>query len=245
MKETKVKENKKKLKMSLKDIYKVVNHAEMSKIIEIKDTFSLRSNFKKFLDEHLVSFVFYSLVILVLTIIVFSKDIWALLCVLGVMVLAVIYAIYNNTYSVKFTEKNVIIEYRFHKQIIPYDDLFNIYLEKQHVSLFIYTYRIVFIYAEDFKGLNGEKNKRMSFYSLPTFSVAKSDLMNFFNLFEYSHEFDENYNEEEEKLAKKELKHKYSEKGQSDKAFIIGFFVVLAIVIIGVSALVIALATRT
>lgn len=223
MNNTKVK--KKSKRISLKKVYAEVNHREFSNITNINDKFLLKSNFKNFLDENKLEIIIVSIVFMVLLVLAFWKTPLNLLWVLLFLLTVIAYGIYSTTYSLRFTEKDLIIKYRFETQRISYNNLFNIYLTKGSRAGFTRFYYLNIIY-------NTEKSERFIKTTFPTFALNHQELLKMFNNLEIGHEFDKKYNEEEERKEKAELRRQSSTDRINDNKIIFIFFAILAILIV-------------
>ena len=223
MDNTKVK--KKSKRISLKKVYAEVNHREFSNIINVKDQFILRSNFRNFLVENLIEIVIVSVVFLVLLVIAFWKTPLNLLWVLLFVFAVIVYAIYSSTYSLRFTQKDLIIKYRFETLRVSYDDLFNVYLSKGSRAGLTRFYSLNVIYKS-------EKTDRFIKTTLPTYALNHQELLKFFENLDIGHEFDKKYNAEEEKKEKAELRRQASNYKASDNKIIFIFFAILAFLIL-------------
>ncbi len=227
MANTKVKKESKNKRISLKKVYAEVNHREFSNITHIKDKFLLKSNFKNFLDEHKIQVIVETIIILGLLIGSFWYSPLNLLYVLLFILVVIGYSIYSSTYSLRFTESDLIIKYRFETERISYDQLFNIYLAKSSRAWFTRFYTLNIIYQK-------ENSERFIRTTLPTYSLNHNELLKFFNNFEIGHEFDKKYNEQEEKKEKAELRRQASDVKAEENKIIIIFFAVLAVIIVGI-----------
>ena len=224
---TKVKKESNNKNISLKKVYAEVNHREFSNITHVKDKFLLKSNFKNFLDGHKLQIILGTIIFLVLLVWTFWKTPLNLLYVLLFTIVVIAYSIYSSTYSLRFTENDLIIKYKFETERISYDQLFNIYLSKGSRAWFTRFYSLNIIYTK-------KDSDKFIKTTLPTYALNHKQLLDFFNNFEISHEYDKKYNEQEEKKEKAELRRQTSnQKMQEDKIIII-FFAILAIIIIGI-----------
>lgn len=227
MADTKVKKESNNKRITLRKVYAEVNHREFSNITHVKDKFLLKANFKNFLDGHKIQVILGTIIVLGLLIWSFWYSPLNLLYVLLFLLIVIGYSIYSSTYSIRFTESDLIIKYRFETERISYDQLFNIYLAKSSRAWFTRFYTLNIIYQKK----DSEKFIRTT---LPTYSLNYKELLKFFNNFEIGHEYDEKYNAQEEKKEKAELRRQASSSKTEENKIIFIFFAVLAVIIIGI-----------
>lgn len=214
--------------LSMRSIYQIVNHRELADVQNIKDTFVLKSNFKNFFDQHKVSFIIYTLMFLIVFILTFWKTPLNMIYVILFMIIMFLFGIYNYTYTLRVTSKDIVVKYHMDTIRVPYDKLFNIYLARYNVAGFSKSYVISILYTDDKK----ENLLKMNF---PTLGLKHEDLLNFFDNMTFGHDFDEGYDEvvaKKEKEDKRRAKHKATSEGKKEDKIIFIFFIVLTILIV-------------
>lgn len=161
-----------------KDIYKKVNHKEYCKILDIQEGIEIKSNLQNFLEKDKLIIISIIAILFILFIVIYKLKIQALLISLLLLFLLLVVLILTNTYKLSLKNNKVIINGLIKKDEIKFDDLCNVYLErnKYRYALFIpiYYYNLVFIYKE-----KDEVYK----YSLSTIMVKKEEIAKLFKHF--------------------------------------------------------------
>ena len=88
--------------------------------------------------------------------------------------------VYYNTYSLRITDKTLLLNIMFKEITLKVEDIVTIYISKQKSNIFLfipfYFYSINIIYKE---------GKQFSGYSLSTMMLKKKDVLNFFKHFKF------------------------------------------------------------
>jgi len=141
-----------KRRMNLNEVYEKVNTSFFANITDCKKKGSLTANFRYFLANHGIVYAVSFVVIIALVGYAFKFN-WKILLLFAALFLVFTIAlIMYNTYRLNYTEKGLKISYPLRSEIIPYDELYNIFLyrEKTNFLFFIpyYTYTINILCAD-------------------------------------------------------------------------------------------------
>lgn len=163
---------------TLGDIYNKVNHNKYSRITQITGKSELKSNYRNFIFNYKYLIIVLVVILLCLLIYTFRSNPILILYSLGLLLLLLIFSIYNCTYKLKMDEKSLSLQVNFQKTEIITSDLINIYLSREKMRFFgfpLYSYslNILYLVNQDIKAI-----------SLPTVMASRKQLMKLFSTFE-------------------------------------------------------------
>lgn len=186
-----------------KDIYKNNIDRRFCEITNIKQSnIGLESDVKKFLKNRKILLIILSIIVLILLIITFHKDLKVLLVVISFLIAIAGCFIFFNHFKLQCLEDGLFIKFGFQQGKFPYERVKNIYLSKFNDYSFLFpsrTYNIVIRYIDTFNKL-----KELSF---PNYFVSKEDMVKFLENFEIKENKNNEYvNYERFKMVKQILK---------------------------------------
>lgn len=165
--------------MKTKDIYKENKNRRYCPIIDIKsENIGIESSPIKFIKENWIKFLIGTLVILLLLVVTFYKDLVVLVSVLAFLAFIVGACILSSTYSMKCKEETLSLKLNLQKFEVSYSRIANIYISREFtVSDLIpmFTYTLVIRYVDNMNFL-----KELTF---PTLFLKSEDIEKFLDNF--------------------------------------------------------------
>ena len=184
-----MKNNNKKNKNSLKNLYNELNHSYNSQIIDVTNKTKITSNIGNFIMKYKAITIILTIIYLTLVIIAFHKSpkliFYSILLALFIIASMTI----NSTYKLELLEKGLNLSRLATKELIPYEELFTITLMRNKSRLFlipINIYKMIIVTTKD---------EKIRTIELPLIMLRPKQLRDFMNSFEF--DIDQ---EEEEKI---------------------------------------------
>lgn len=186
--------------MKWKDIINKTNTKKYAVITKIKENICLNSTFEKFYKNNTVLFWICCIIILFFVVFTYKTNILKILVTLLIIAIIMIFGILKNTYSIKTEKEQLSIKMFGSEIIIPYDDLLNIYIQKETSlkNLVYHSYKIAIIFNKD--------NEQV-ILELPTEMLDKNDIIKFFKYIEFQ-QIEKQQQEEEKAMEEKKLTRK-------------------------------------
>lgn len=175
-----------------KEIFEKCNHNKYCQITNVLQKYSISSNVKYLLKNYGKVLLVIIIVFLLLLIYTFRNDLLIVLYASLLCFLLFLMTVFYSTYKISLEEDKLIARINMQDNIITYDKLNNIYLQRQRTKLLFipfYTYVLkVSYFIED---------KKLNILSFPVVMLDKKSLINFFNSFEVKA-----YKDQDEETAK-------------------------------------------
>lgn len=212
-------------KQTFNEIYKKVNHNPYTQVTNILKKATIKSNAKNLLKNYGNIILIIICIMLLIFLYTFRNNLITILYATILLFALFAITILYNTYKLSLEEEALKLKINFQTNIIPYNKLSGIYVERNKKRLFffpIYYYNLIITYISDQKD-------RLNMYTLPLIMVNKKELTNFFGSFEY-----ETYKEQEEDTKKEEenKKNMYKAIGISIGILLIIIFIIAIILYI-------------
>ncbi|MBO5005429.1 MAG: hypothetical protein J6D03_09410 [Clostridia bacterium] len=165
--------------MKTKDIYKENKNRKYCPIIEIKsEDIGIESSPIKVIKKHLPKFLIGTIIVILILVATFYKDLTVLASVLAFLAFIVGACIISSTYSMKCKEKTLSMKLNFQKFEVSYSRIANIYISKEFTIndlIPMFTYSLVIRYVDNMNFL-----KELSF---PTLFLKPDDIEKFLENF--------------------------------------------------------------
>ena len=212
-------------KQTFNEIYKKVNHNPYTQVTNILKKATIKSNAKNLLKNYGNIILIIICIMLLIFLYTFRNNLITILYATILLFALFAITILYNTYKLSLEEEALKLKINFQTNIIPYNKLSGIYVERNKKRLFfftIYYYNLIITYISDQKD-------RLNMYTLPLIMVNKKELTSFFGSFEY-----ETYKEQEEDTKKEEenKKNMYKAIGISIGILLIIIFIIAIILYI-------------
>ncbi len=187
------KKKKKSNKLKFAEVYDKCNHNKYSKITEIKEKVDLKSNCQNLFKNYGVIILIMTLICLAVFIYTFRNNPISILYCFGIIILLFILSLYNSTYKITLSDKELIIFSNLQKEKIDIANLINIYMSKKKMRFMgipFYAYTINAIYLQ---------NDNQMMISLPTVMLNPKQVIKFFSTMKIV-----KIKDEEEEIERKE-----------------------------------------
>ncbi len=173
MKKSKNQKTSKKIKLG--DVYSKCNHNKYSEITEVTEEVQLKSTMQNFFKSYGIIIIVMSLICLALFIYAFRNNPVSILYCVGIVIALFIFSLYNSTYKLSITTKEVSLFSNMQKEKIPIENVINIYLSRNKMRFMgfpFYSYLLNIIYVQ---------GDNQMIYSLPTVMLSPKQMIKFFD----------------------------------------------------------------